>query len=313
MKVTVLMPVYNGSEFLALAIESVLRQTHADLELIVINDGSTDQSKPIAESFAQADPRVKVFSTPNQGVAKAMNLGLQLAKTEWIAVMHADDIMYRHRLESQLMFVADHPELSFASSSVHHIDAAGRVIGHDNSKLTTPEAVDAQFEAGEPIGFVHPAVIFKKSAVLEVGGYRQQFWPAEDLDLWNRMLESGHKLLIQPEHLISYRIHGKSASIASARVTRFKVRWIQDCMNRRRSGGSELSEKAFINQEREMGLLAIANRERKDTARIFYKSAVFHFAKRSYMKTALNAFVAVFLRPVLMAREITSKLDLSPR
>ena len=301
------MPAYNAAAFLAQAIESVLAQTWRDFELIIVNDGSTDDTREIAEKYAARDARVKVHTHANAGTASALNRGIELAQGEWVFLMHADDRMRPNRLERQLAFIAEHPELSVTSSLVRHVDSKNRVIGKDNSRLTTYEAIDKLVAANELIGFNHPATALRKSSVLAVGGYRQAFWPAEDIDLWNRLVEKGYKVLVQPEFLLDYRMHGNSASISRARLTRTKVRWLKDCMLRRRSGREEQDWDSFLAELHAAPFLVRLNRSRKDFAKIFYKSAVAHYAQREYAGIFTALLAAIALQPVVTLYHVCTK------
>jgi glycosyltransferase involved in cell wall biosynthesis len=305
--ISVIMPAYNASAFLDQAIESVLSQTWRDFELIIIDDGSTDDTLEIAQRYAGLDSRIKVYTQTNAGTAPTMNRGIDLAQGEWVFLMHADDRMHSNRLERQLAFISEHPELSVASTLVRHIDSRSRIIGRDNSILTTYEAVDKLVKANELIGFNHPASVLRKSAIKAVGGYRQAFWPAEDLDLWNRLVENGYKILVQPEFLLDYRMHGNSASISRARLTRTKVRWIKDCMLRRRAGLDELDWEPFLAELDAAPWPTRFNRARKDYAKIFYKSAVAHFAQREYPAVFLTLLAAVALQPRATLHHVFTK------
>jgi GT2 family glycosyltransferase len=167
--------------------------------------------------------------------------------------------------------------------------------------------------ANELIGFSHPAVALRKSAVLEVGGYRQAFWPAEDIDLWNRLVEKGYKVLVQPEYLLDYRLHGNSASISQARLTRSKVRWLKDCMLHRRSGMEEPDWESFLAAWRAAPLLFRLNKGRRDLAKILYKAAVMHYAQGGYPAMILNLMGAVFLQPCYTIRQVRTKLVIPSR
>jgi glycosyltransferase involved in cell wall biosynthesis len=301
------MPTYNAEPFLHDAIASVLGQTWTDFEFIILDDGSTDGSLALAQSFARTDPRIRVFSQPNAGTALTLNRAIDLASSEWVFIMHSDDVMHPNRLERQLAFLDDHPELAVASSLVRHIDESGRVIGHDNSFLFTHEEIEEKVRLNKLIGFNHPAVVLRKSVVQSIGGYRQEFWPAEDIDLWNRLAEKGHKILVQPETLLDYRIHGGSASISRARLTRIKVRWLKDSMLRRRRNEPELTWEQFLALRRKYPLKRRINEERVDFSQIFYKAAVGHFAKKHYLRTVGNAALAVLLRPWYISSEIVTK------
>jgi glycosyltransferase involved in cell wall biosynthesis len=307
MTVSVVVPMYNSEAFLSEAITSILRQTVTDFELIVVDDGSTDGSLAIVQSHAQNDPRIKVFSQPNAGTAVTLNRAIDLASSDLVFIMHADDVMHANRLERQLAFLEGHPELAVASSLVNHIDEKGRVIGQDNSFLFTHEEIQEKLDLNKVIGFNHPAVVLRKSVVQAAGGYRQEFWPAEDLDLWNRLAEQGHKILVQPEILLDYRIHGGSASISRAHLARKKYSWLRDSMLRRRRNEPELTWEQFLAFRREAPLRRRINEERVDFSQIFYKAAVGHFAGRRYLQTIGNAAIAVLLRPRHILNEMITK------
>ncbi|HYO10671.1 MAG TPA: glycosyltransferase family A protein, partial [Tepidisphaeraceae bacterium] len=108
---SVLMPAYNAERYIAPAIESVLAQTVRDLQLLVIDDGSTDGTLAAARAFEQRDARVRVVTQANAGIAQTLNRGLEmLAGHEWVFLMHADDLMTPNRLERQSVFVAANPD-----------------------------------------------------------------------------------------------------------------------------------------------------------------------------------------------------------
>jgi glycosyltransferase involved in cell wall biosynthesis len=307
MPIFVVMPVYNAAPFILQAIESVLGQTYKDLKLIVLDDGSTDNTLEIAQKCAAQDGRVEIHTHANVGTASTLNRGIELVDSEWIFLMHADDVMRPNRLERQLAFIQEHPELAVVSSLVRHIDSKGRIIGKDNSKLITPEGVERVISANGLIGISHPAVALRKSAALAVGGYRQAFWPAEDIDLWNRLVEKGYKVLVQPEYLLDYRMHGNSASISRARLTRTKVRWLKECMLHRRAGKEEPDWETFLAEQRAAPFLLRMNRNRKDLAKAFYKAAVLHYAQRQYLQLCFKLMVAVGLQPGMTVSVVISK------
>jgi glycosyltransferase involved in cell wall biosynthesis len=310
MKVSVVMPAYNAERYLAEAIESVLAQTWKDFELIILNDGSQDSTRTIAESYARRDSRIHFESHPNMGVAPTLNRGLDLATSEWVAIMHADDVMMPNRLERQLAFVSMHPELAVASSWVMHINGKGKIIAKGDSPLITFEAVEKLYMANELVGFSHPASILRKSAIQSVGGYRSQLRVNEDVDLWNRLLEHGYKILVQPEHLLKYRIHSGSASIAQARFVRRQLHWVKECMLRRRRGEKELSWNEFLIYSKTFPWYVRLDAERKDMCKIFYKSAVFYFSQRKYYLAAPILAAALMLQPRYIIHQVSSKLVL---
>jgi glycosyltransferase involved in cell wall biosynthesis len=157
MFVSVVMPVYNGQAFLREAIESVLAQTHLDLELVAIDDGSADESPAILADLAVADPRVRVIRQANGGGARARNRALQEARAEWIINLDQDDLMLPNRIERQLAFLAAHPDVKVFSCRALYINAAGKAFGKTKCEpITTRAAFERHLASGEPIG-INPA------------------------------------------------------------------------------------------------------------------------------------------------------------
>src|SRR4051812_44688990 len=133
--VSILMPAYNAERYVAEAVASVLAQTHRDFELLAIDDGSTDGTLGILQSFAATDPRVRILSHENTGMGRALNAALERCRHEWVARMDADDVMVPDRLERQLAFVAERPGLVVCSTLVRYIDEGGSVIGQNRSEF----------------------------------------------------------------------------------------------------------------------------------------------------------------------------------
>ena len=307
MQVSVIMPAYNAEQYISEAIESVRSQTHQDFELIIVNDGSTDNTLSIAESYAREDERIKVFSQPNIGVSITRNRAIDVALNEWIVCMDADDVMLPKRIERQLAFIERYPDVAVASSFVYYIGTDGDIIGTYRSSLTTRRAVEEQIERGELIAFHQPAVIMRKSVVQDVGGYRREVWPGEDIDLWNRIAEQGHLVLVQPEVLLKYRKHGSSTSLLKARATWLNTRWIKACAQRRRAGKPELSWDEFLAIRRRAAWWERLDQDRKDFAKVLYNVAVASFSARRYLQFAPALFGAALLQPGFTIPRVVSR------
>jgi glycosyltransferase involved in cell wall biosynthesis len=117
-----------------------------DLELLVIDDGSKDDTFAVASACAARDPRVKAITQPNAGIAHTMNRGLELAQSEWVFCMHADDLMMPNRIERQLAFLRDNPDVAVASSLVLYLNDEDDVVGRGRSPFTDPAAVKRAVE-----------------------------------------------------------------------------------------------------------------------------------------------------------------------
>lgn len=307
MVVSVLIPGFNAESTIAETLESVLCQTYSNFELILINDGSTDRTPEIMASYSQKDSRVQLISHKKMGMGASLNAAIPLARGEWIVRMDADDVMMPNRIERQLAFVPEHPDIAVASSLVYYINDNGRIIGKSYSNLRTREHFQEYLDRSETIGFNHPAVILKKSVFLKVGGFRPQFWPADDLDLWNRIAEQGHLILVQQEYLLKYRIHASSVSISHARKATLMTAWMKQCMIHRRGGLPEPSLGEFLDTERAHPMWVRLNRRRKEFAKILYKAAVYSYSKRQHLKAVTIMLACLLLQPSYCVKQVLHK------
>ncbi|MGL2995217.1 glycosyltransferase family 2 protein [Flavobacterium sp. TSSA_36] len=203
--ISVILPVYNASKFLTESIKSMLEQTFTNFELIIINDGSTDNSQSIIESFD--DKRIRVFQKPNTGLIDSLNLAVAHSRGSWIARMDADDISAPNRLEEQIKFIDS--GVAVIGTQVTLIDENGKPYG--KTKLATnPEEILANLKK-HISNVVHPSVLINKTLLLKVGGYDPKMHVAEDYDLWLRISKIG-KIININQSLLSLRKHGDNIS-----------------------------------------------------------------------------------------------------
>ena len=207
--VSVLMSVYNGDRYLNEAVESILSQTYEDFEFIIINDGSTDQTKEILSSFSEIDHRIRVFHQENHGLIFSLNKGLELARGKYVARMDADDISLPRRLEEQINYLRANPDVGVLGTQMEIINENGKKIG----KYQVPcshNLIIWQVLFGRP--FAHPSVMFKKSIIEQVGGYSKKYTHAEDLELWSRLVGKTQFRNLS-ESLCKYRALSNSISV----------------------------------------------------------------------------------------------------
>jgi hypothetical protein len=208
-RVSVVMPVHNGGSYLAPAIDSILRQTFADFEFVIVDDGSTDETASTLRQYQAADPRIRVRSEPWAGLVASLNLGCSEARADYIARMDADDIAFPGRLATQVEFLDRHPRIAVVGSAVVRIDAAGRELRR-NVCPTSHAAIVAALRSRTP--FTHPSVMLRAEAFVAAGGYRPAYQPAEDYDLWVRLAER-YELANLAEPLLYYRVYPKQVSV----------------------------------------------------------------------------------------------------
>ena len=205
-KISVIMSVYNGEDYISEAVDSVLGQSFADFELIVINDCSTDKTGEILEGYSARDSRVKVHTNEvNLRLPSSLNKAISLACGKYIARMDADDICLPDRLEKQYAFMESHPDV--ALSSCRFMTLKNGVIASGGcGGRTDNESIKALLLVTNPI--LHPGIIAKAEVIRELG-YDKSFTCTEDMELWSRFVTSQNKIEIQPEYLMIYRLHDK--------------------------------------------------------------------------------------------------------
>jgi glycosyltransferase involved in cell wall biosynthesis len=204
--VSVVMPVFNGEDYLKLAIDSILCQSLKEIEFIIVDDGSNDSTSQIL--LAYCDQRLTVISQNHRGIPFALNSGLKIAKGKYVARQDADDISILNRLEKQITFLEENPEIGLLGSFVSIIDKTGKEI--KSIELPTDDvAIKAAIINENP--FIHGATIYRKECVYRVGGYREIFFLSQDYDLWLRIAEN-YSVANYPLFLYKYRKNIKSVS-----------------------------------------------------------------------------------------------------
>jgi glycosyltransferase involved in cell wall biosynthesis len=211
-KISVVTSVFNGGAFLRHAVESILDQSLTDFEFIIIDDGSSDTSPSILDSYQRQDPRVRVYHQENKGLVESLNRGCGLALGKYIARMDADDIAVRERLSWQIDFMEEHPDVAVLGGAVEFIDQKGKVLKVARHPLHNREIQRVMLDQSV---MWHPTVLIRKSAFIEARGYRH-IKHAEDYDLWLRIAEHA-QLANLPEVLLKYRIHPDQISVANCR------------------------------------------------------------------------------------------------
>lgn len=213
-KVTVLMPVYNAEKYLCEAISSILNQTLKDFEFLIINDGSTDGTAKILQSYR--DPRIKIINNKkNLGLTKSLNKGLKAAKGEYIARMDADDISLPERLERQIEIAKKNPWIAVIATGVEFfVDAFNKKnivdLGQSGNETELVEFGDLL----KTNILAHGSVLFKKRNILALGGYNEKFEKAQDYDLWLRVAKQG-KIIKLKEILYLKRLHFSNISLSN--------------------------------------------------------------------------------------------------
>ncbi len=207
--VDVVIPVFNGARTVDSAVASIAAQSLADIRILVVDDGSTDDTAARVGRMAKLDRRIVLLRQANGGIVDALNAGLDACTAPLVARQDADDLAAPDRLERQVAFLLAHPEVNAVSGAVRHIDEDGRVMG-SVLRLVSPDRADLSlFPQREPY-LMHPFLMMRRRAAAAVGGYRHVFH-AEDTDLYWRLQETGG-LVNMDEVLGDYRMHAGSVT-----------------------------------------------------------------------------------------------------
>ena len=207
-KITVLMPAYNTGKYIHEAISSVLEQTFTDFELLIINDGSTDDTLAIINSFT--DARIRVINQDNKGVANALNNGLNNSRAPYIARFDADDVCYPNRLQVQYDFITAHSDYSIIGSACDYTDVNGEyVFTYQPAAYSNAEIQQLDYKI---CPFIHSGVFYKKDVILKAGGYNERAYTFEDHFLWANILKNEKACNLQ-QSLIKVRWNPESITI----------------------------------------------------------------------------------------------------
>jgi glycosyltransferase involved in cell wall biosynthesis len=244
-RVTVLLCVYNGERYLDEALHSIRNQTLRDLEILVIDDGSTDGTAAILQRHAAEDQRIRVERHDhNRGLVASRNWGLGIAQARYVALMDADDVALPQRLERQLQFLELHPDVPALGTWAWHIGPRGRRVSASDVGPATSEAFQRMRKDARVFFLIAPTVMLDRVVVLDAGGFREAMFPAEDADLWTR-LAAQHEVLALPERLLLYRVHGGSISSTRFREQMEQIALLEENVRRRARGDDELEPATF--------------------------------------------------------------------
>jgi glycosyltransferase involved in cell wall biosynthesis len=219
--VSVLLPYRQAAETLEEALEGLLAETSVDLEILAVDDGSTDSGPRKLAALAQSDRRIVPLSTPGVGIARALGHALAHARGQWIARMDGDDISLPDRFALQVAALEQDAELAAVGTQVEAFpkEAIGegmrRYVAWQNSILS-PEDHAREIFVESPL--CHPSVMLRRTALEAAGGFREVAW-AEDYDLWLRLHARGYRLAKLPRVLLRWRNHPRRATLTDPRYS----------------------------------------------------------------------------------------------
>lgn len=201
-EISVIMSVFNGEKYLREAMDSILNQSYADFEFIIVNDGSTDNSLSIIQGYA--DRRIRVIANEqNIGLTRSLNKAIKQARGEYIARQDADDISLPNRFEEQIKYFKKNPNVALLGTGIYRIDGKGKILGKTLAVAKPGKSLLKQNQ------FNHGSTMFKSRVVRELGGYNELFSYCQDYELWLRMAKN-YAVRNLPQILYKLRFHNEA-------------------------------------------------------------------------------------------------------
>jgi len=223
-RITVFMAAYNAANYISESIQSILDQTFKNFELLIVNDGSTDETVNIIGNFK--DPRIRlIHNDKNRGLTYTRNVALNEARGEYIAILDSDDVAIHNRLELQYNFFLEHPDFALCGGHGSVIDEVGTPVV--DNRFTVPIDPDKiKITLLFQNTFINSTVMYKTAVLKELNGYND-YAPAEDYELFIRISDK-YPVGNLDSILVKYRIHGSNTSIIQSELGRIKVRSIKE-------------------------------------------------------------------------------------
>ncbi len=209
--VSVIVPVYNGARFLRAALDSIMAQTYAPLELVVVDDGSTDGSGPIAQGY----PAARCLTQPNQGNAVAKNAGLAATRGEFVAFLEADDVWPVGKLSEQVDTLRQGPAAGFTTGQMAFFLEPG---------ISRPDWVPAHFLTEPQPAYLPSGLLIRRTVFDQIGTFDETIRLTNDLDWLTRARDAGVGVEVTPQVVVHKRVHGDNLTYRGAERARELLR-----------------------------------------------------------------------------------------
>jgi glycosyltransferase involved in cell wall biosynthesis len=296
-EISIIMPAYNAEKYIGAAIESILNQTFTNLELIIVEDGSSDHTWDIIEKYAAKDRRVVAMrNDANMGIVRTINRGVAHARASLIGRLDADDVALPDRFERQLAVMRAHPDVVVVGSNAFHITANDQIVGLSIAGPTSIEDFRHRRAAGEITMVLDGTSLFRRSVFDLVGGYDPAMDAAQEVELHSRMANYGIIIAID-EPLIKYRLHAGSNVDVSFFQGREIHRYVAACEQARLVNEPRPTIEEFRGREATAPKWQRARIRMKDTGRFRYRAAGVDISEGQMFSGVTNLATALLVSP----------------
>ena len=297
-KVSVIIPAFNAADTLAETVASVLNGTHKHLEILIVDDGSTDATAKVAAKLVEQDSRIQFFRNPqNYGVSKSRNLMMYRATGEYVAFLDSDDTWEPNKLEVCLKMLADNPEVKAVAHALRYLDKHGNKLSYIRTYPTTKAEMQAIKETGESPWVFPSSVVVDRSIVLTEGGFAEDWEVGEDTELFTKIAQK-YGLLAATEPLGNYRIRGNSLTDKYWLKKRIASDCVKENQLRRLRGEKELSLNEYEQLcFKNLPLLKKLNKFREVLALHYMRKLGESFLNREVLPTIVYGLATTVLNP----------------
>ncbi|OVE75600.1 hypothetical protein BVX97_04230 [bacterium E08(2017)] len=300
---TVTIPVYNAMPFLKDAVESILNQTYSDFKLLLINDGSTDESLKYLETVD--DPRVTLINNENQGLGKTLNQVIETCDTELLARMDADDISCPTRFEEQVRYMSNNPDIVMLGTQVEFFAENKTFPGP--VAPTEHDDIYSMLLQGN-VAVCHASCMFRTEALRSTGGYIIGR-AGQDTDLFLRMCETGKTANLK-NMLYRIRVHGSSTCFTDwDKINRGRA-FAVDCAQKRQSNQPENDYDAFLEHWNKRPVITKLKDAIDVWSAVQYRNSMMDMANSRNIRGAIRLGLAAICRPGGVIRRLTGKRNI---
>ena len=297
-KVSVIIPAFNAAETLAEAVYSAVNGTHKHLEILIVDDFSTDDTDRVGVQLADEDSRIQYFRNPeNYGVSKSRNLMIYQATGKYVAFLDSDDTWEPNKLEFCLKMLQDNPEVKAVAHALRYLDKRGNKLSYVPTYPTTKAQMQEIKETGESPWVFPSSVVVDRSILLKEGGFAEDWQVGEDTELFTKIAQK-HGLLAATAPLGNYRIRGNSLTDKHWLKKRIAVDCVKENQLRRLRGETELSLNEYEQVcFKNLSLLKKINKFRELLALHYMRKVGQSLLNREFLPTLLYGIATTVLNP----------------
>lgn len=308
--ISVIIPAYNAEKFIGETLASILAQSFQNFEIIVVDDGSTDNTVQLVNRFRQADERIRLVLNNHGHQSKARNTGIALAKYDWIAPIDADDVMLPTRFEEQIKAAEANPQVVAWGSYSMLITSNGSAYRERRDRPTTQAEFEKLMAEGQLILMPNSSCLLRKDIINKVGGYDSRFDSLEDVELLLRMSQHG-PILVLPKILMQYRMHYSSTTGAfdSFRWQRKLFIFLEE-RNAKRLRGEDLELDEFLEQYDAVPVWRRALRYIDNLSAFQLKMAALYYGEKRNPQLITAMLASFLLNPFYIAHRVINRIIL---